>query len=690
MSIFFGDLETYNEHDIKAGAHKYAETVELDLFAWAVDDDPVQVWDCQLGPMPQALFIALTTADKVVFHNSAFDRTVLRATSPLICPPLTKWFDTMVAAYAHSLPGGLDKLCAIFNLPQDQRKQKEGRALMLKFCKPALRDGKMVRATYKTHPEERVRYRDYAKHDVMAMREIYKRLPTWNNTEAERALWLLDQTINDRGICVDRDLARAAIRASEKAKNELAEETQEMTLGVVDSATKRDQLLTYILAAHGVDLPDLKKSTVERRINDETLPQGLRDLLAVRLEATTTSVSKYKTLIRATNTDGRMRGTMQFCGAGRTGRWAHRQFQPGNMPRPKHSAADIALGIEVLKADGADLVFPSVMGICSSAIRGCITAPEGKHLAIADLSNIEGRAIAWLAGEEWKLQAFRDFDDGTGHDLYALAYAKSFGIRPEAVMENKKNGDGSMRQIGKVMELALGYEGGVGAFVTFALVYGINLDELAKKVLPTVPKAIYSEAMSMWGWAVKKRRTLGLEQDTFVACDCLKRLWREAHPEISGWWKDLGEAARCAIAAPGREFPCRAVTMIRTGAWLRIVLPSGRNLCYPSPRVEEDGGITYLGVNQYSRQWSRLHTYGGKLAENITQAFARDVLGHGMVLAEDLDYRIVCTVHDEIIAEADSGAGWEGLAAAMATVPDWAEGLPLAAAGFDSLRYRKD
>lgn len=329
----------------------------------------------------------------------------------------------------------------------------------------------------------------------------------------------------------------------------------------------------------------------------------------------------------------------------------------------------------------------SVMELTSSAVRGCIVAPEGHKLVVADLSNIEGRALAWLAGEEWKLQAFRDFDAGTGHDLYVLAYAKTFGIAPEAV-------DGEKRQVGKVLELALGYEGGVGAFLTFAAVYGIDLEEMADRALGVLDDAILSEAVSALEWTrAQGRPTFGLSDQAWIVCDSIKRAWRYAHPAIVSFWRDVADAVRAAIQQPGRTRTVRALKIRRDGAWLRIRLPSGRYLCYPSPRVDHDSGqISYMGTNQYSRKWSRILTYSGKLAENITQAVARDVMASAIPKAEDAGYLVVLSVHDELLTETPDTDEYsaDGLARIMATNPEWAPDLPLAAAGFEAYRYRKD
>jgi DNA polymerase len=343
------------------------------------------------------------------------------------------------------------------------------------------------------------------------------------------------------------------------------------------------------------------------------------------------------------------------------------------------------------------LLFGNVMELTSSAIRGCIVAPKGKKLVVADLANIEGRVLAWLAGEEWKLQAFRDYDtiighddEGEpirkGHDLYKLAYAKSFGIKPEDVSKDN-------RQVGKVQELALGYEGGVGAFLTFAAAYNIDLEAMGEQAIGAIPANIMAEAVKALEWTKQQKRpTFGLSDRAWLVCDSFKRSWRYAHPAVSSMWKDLEEAARMAVLRAGTTYECRGLKLRRDGAWLRIRLPSGRFLCYPSPQVDEAGKLSYMGVNQYSRKWSRLKTYGGKLAENVTQAASRDVLAANMPGIEAAGYQIVLSVHDENITEADDRDEFNAghLADLMATNPTWAKNLPLAAAGFEAYRYRKD
>ncbi|MEC5161689.1 MULTISPECIES: DNA polymerase [unclassified Janthinobacterium] len=688
MTCLYLDDETYCETPITAGTHRYAEGAEVMLRAWAIDDGPVSVWDVTTGDAaPRALVAAINDPDVEVWaHNSHFDRTVERHAGYTI--ELPRWRDTMVQALAHGLPGALGQLCDILGVPTDKAKDKAGKALIQLFCKPRPATAKIRRATRETHPADWQRFIEYAALDIDAMREVRRRLPTWNYQGAELALWHLDQRINDRGVAIDLELAECAVRAVDGAQVDLAARTVEATNGEVQTATQRDAMLLHVLQEYGVDLPNLQMATLERRIADPDLPGGLRELLQIRLQASTTSTSKYKTLMKGTSSDGRLRGLLQFCGASRTGRWAGRLFQPQNLPRPTLKQEQIDQGIDALKAGCADLLFPNVMQLTSSSIRGCIVAPADKKLVVADLSNIEGRVQAWLATERWKLKAFRDFDAGTGPDLYKLAYGKSFGIKPEDVTKDQ-------RQVGKVQELALGYEGGVGAFVTFAAAYGIDLEQLAMQAAGAIPGNVWGQAHIMLEWHRKKGRDpaagFGLSERAWLTCESFKLAWRDAHQNIAALWKELDETVRTAVDCPGRTFPCQMLKIRRDGNWLRIGLPSGRAICYPSPQIE-DGKITYVGVNQYSRKWCRLQTYGGKIFENICQAVARDVMAVNMQPIEDAGYAIVLSVHDELLTEVPDSADFnaEHLSNLLATNPPWAPDMPLAAAGFETTRYKKD
>jgi DNA polymerase len=709
VSRLYLDLETYCETPLRDGTWRYAESAHILLWAYAIDEDgPVKVWDV-LGDtvghweplldefvtepsptMPDDLFRALTDPNvECVAHNAGFDRTVLLHAGSTVeraaARDIKRWRCTMARGLAHSLPGALEKQGEVLQTLDSERK-REGKDLVRLFCMPRPENQKLRRATRETHPAEWAEFVRYAGGDIHAMRANVKRMPAWNYQGRELELWHLDQAINQRGMCIDMGLVDAAIRAADRAKAALAERAQELTDGELQATTQRDALLKHLLAEYGVDLPDMQMSTLERRIEDPALPWAVKELLQNRLQASSTSVAKYNTLLRGTSSDGRLRGTLQFAGASRTGRWAGRLFQPQNLPsRGLLPQDEIDFGIEAMLADCEHLLFDNVMHVCVSAIRGAIVAPPGKKLVCADLSNIEGRDQAWLAGEQWKLQAFREYDAGTGPDLYKYAYGKSFGVPVDKVTKDQ-------RQIGKVQELAFGYEGGVGAWVTFALAYSVDLEALGATAYPTLPADLREEAQGFLQWSRdQKRSTFGLSDQAFVTCDALKRGWRRGHGNIAAYWKQLAETVREAINAPGVTLVCGKLKVRRDGAWLRLVLPSGRALCYPHPQVGDGGEITYMGINQYSRKWQRLKTYGGKLFENVCQAVARDVMAHNMPLIEAAGFEIVTTVHDEVVCEAPDTDEFtsERLAALLCAAPPWAAGMPLAAEGFEAKRYRK-
>lgn len=678
------DFETFSETPITHGTHAYAADAEILLCTYALDDGPVQVFE-HFDDMPEDLYDALTDYRVEVWaHNSAFDRTILRHCWGMEIP-IPRWRDTMVQALSHSLPASLGMLCEVLGLEGDKAKDKAGKKLIQLFCKPRPKSSKISRATKDTHPEDWAAFVEYAKSDIEAMRAVHKIMPMWNYQGAELDLWHLDQKINDRGMCMDVELARAAVAAVEVAQTELAAKTLEITEGEVESATKRDALLQHIVEMYGVVLPNLQKATVALRLEDDDLDPGLRELLEMRQQASTSSTAKYTSLLKAVSSDGRLRNTKQFNGASRTGRWAGRVFQPDNLPRPTLAQDVIELGVEALKAGCADLVTDNVMQLTSSAIRSTITVPKGKKLVISDLANIEGRTQAWLAGEAWKLQAFRDYDAGTGPDLYKLSYSKSFGVPVDEVTKDN-------RQIGKVQELALAYASGVGGFATFASAFGIDVEELALKVLPVVPGDVLDQASTFYDWTVKQGRdTYKMSRDAFVACESIKRGWRLAHPNMANYWTELNACAIRAAENPKVTLACGKLKFRREGNWLRMGLPSGRALCYPMPEVQDDA-LTFMGMDQFTRKWSRQRTYGGKLFENANQAIARDVLASAMPAIDAAGYHIVLSVHDELLCETpdDPSYNHETLSKLMATQPAWALDLPLSAAGFETKAYRKD
>ena len=652
MQILYLDTETFSPVPITHGTHRYAEEAEVLLVALAVDDQPTIVWDTQHKPTwRRDLQALIDAAERIVIHNSHFDRTVLRHVG--VDVPVEKVRDTMVQALAHSLPGSLGTLCDVLGVPTDKAKDKAGKKLIHLFTKPRPKNMKLRRADSVSHPTEWSEFIEYARLDVDAMRDLYGRLPNWNNSFSERQLWRIDQRVNDRGIAIDLDLARGALRAFRRTSGTLAARAANLTGGHVTKLTQGARFLQYLRECHNFRPANLTKATVAELLGGDSLTPEVRELLEIRQQAAATSPAKYKVLLDATSTDGRLRGTLQFCGASRTGRDAGRIFQPQNLPRPTMDADVIETGIAAMKLDSEDLLFENVTDLCSSAVRGCLIAPEGRKLVIADLSNIEGRVLAWLANEDWKVEAFYDFDRGVGHDLYVVAYAKGFNVDPEEVVENKKTGDGSMRQYGKTMELACGYQGGIGAFRT------------------------------MGGPAVAAM----LDEDI----QPLVSAWRKSHPNVVKLWYGVEAAAKQAIRKPDDLAHYDRLQFDMKDGWLRIRLPSGRYLSYPNAEID-DGRITFDGTNQYTRKWERVETYGGKLVENIVQAVARDVFMTGMIGAEAHGYNVCIRVHDELITEVPDTTDYSvaQLASIMATNPSWAVGLPLAAAGFECMRYKKD
>ena len=373
------DTETFSATPIKHGTYSYAADAEVMIVTWAADDGPVQTWDVTAGgadELHDELAFAALEADEVYAHNAMFDRNVLPQLG--IDIPLERWRCSMARALAHSLPGSLDKLCDILQVPQDQRKLKAGNQLVLLFCKPqpfkhslAKGPGETSkqfkarvdlersrwpgRATRETHPEQWEQFMRYAAMDIEAMRECIKRMPEWNYKGRELALWHLDQRINDRGFAVDVELAEAAVKAIDIEQTRLAGAAWAHTDGALNAATQRDALLEHILTEYGIELPDVRASTIERRLDDPDIPEELKELLRIRLQASTSSTSKYRSLIRG-QTGGRLRGTLQFSGAGRTGRWSGRTFQPQNLKRPSMPAEGIEDTIAALKAGTADLI----------------------------------------------------------------------------------------------------------------------------------------------------------------------------------------------------------------------------------------------------------------------------------------------------------------------------------------------
>ena len=318
--MIFADTETFSTLPITGGAYRYAEQSEILLFAWARDDEPVRVWDLTTGEhtIDDVREVLLSDPEGTCWHNSNFDRTVLRQHGVIV--PTDKIEDTMVLALQHGLPGKLEQLCDVLGVPVDQAKDKDGKKLIQLFTKPRPKNMKLRRATRETHPDEWQRFIAYAGRDVDAMRHVRARTPRWNDTGSERSFWRIDQDTNDRGVAVDVDLARSALRGFERASRSLGVVTSALTDGAVKATTQRDKLLAYLREMHDFTTTDMKKDTVEQLLRDGALDPQVRELLEIRQQAAATSPAKYKALLGAVCSDGRLRGTLQFCGAARTGR----------------------------------------------------------------------------------------------------------------------------------------------------------------------------------------------------------------------------------------------------------------------------------------------------------------------------------------------------------------------------------
>lgn len=674
------DLETYCTTPIKAGVYRYAEDAEILMIGYAIDNAPARVIDLTAtgGVIPADLLGLLRDPDVILCaHNSNFDRTVLGTVVPEVKSPV-RWRDSMICAFALSLPGALFDLCQLCRLPADKAKDADGKRLVRLFCRPAA-DGRRI--TRNDRPDDWARFLNYCRLDVEAMRAVVHALPrdllpspsVWSE-------WHIDQRINDRGMCIDRKLVSAAASAAASAKLDADQLVCRLTGGEARSVGEIEKMIKYVLTSFGYTLPDMQRSTLENRLNDPALPDAVRELISARLSASKASVKKYDALALCTSSDGRLRGCLQFMGAVRTGRWTGKLFQPQNLPRGSMSPAEVEDGITALKTGLVSMLYDDVMAVVSNCLRGAICAPAGRKLVVADLSNIEGRVLAWLAGESWKLQAFREFDAGNGPDLYKVAYSRAFAVSPSAVTKKQ-------RQIGKVMELAMGYQGGVGAFANFAGLYHVDLDDMAYHVRGSCDP-------NLWG-AGKidhvRRVDMGLSIDAWEACDVIKNLWRRAHPAICKFWRDIDQAVRQVLSGVVPSASAGKIRFKKVAGYLVAVLPSGRPVCYPCARINA-GGFEYYGQIQASRRWDWIRTYSGKICENLTQATARDVLASCLSSVEREGYKIVLSVHDELITECLDHPGFNSgeLSRLMATPPAWAPDLPLAAAGFDAYRYRKD
>lgn len=716
MNVLWLDLETYCELDLKeVGAYVYAETAEVLLFAYAIDDDEPQVWDVTEDPvMPDDLYEALSNRQIIArAHNAAFDRTVLNGPKQSQYPnvPLEQWECTMAQALSHALPDGLSDLCSVLQVPEDMSKLKEGKKLVKMFTQPRPDRQKVRRYTRHTHPAEWARFKKYAANDISAMRESHRRMPRWNWNASAIAEWHCDQRINDRGFYVDRALTLAGMTAAVTEKKHIFTRVAEI-LGCDIKPSQRDKFKDLVEERWGVELENTQKGTYEELIKRDDTPEDLRELLTLAMLANKTSTAKYAALYPCTQADGRFRGGLQFAGARRTRRWGGRKFQGQNLPaRGLPPKAEVETYIECLKANTHDLWFDELMRYASAALRGVVIAPPRRKLVVADLSNIEGRMLSWVAGEGWKLKAFRDYDtivgydaDGKpkrkGPDLYNVTAVSILGGDPWNVPKKVRN------TFGKVPDLASGYQGGVSGYQNFARVYGVKMadswDTIQEQIAPTLVDKAH-ENYNFRGEA--EAEELGISKVEWLASETCKLAWRARHPKTVRFWYDLNDAVVKAIRSwgdvftVGQRISVRCMTHARH-RWLLIKLPSGRYLTYYNPKIEKGNygkpSITYEGhateEGKSTHGWVKNYTHGGKMTGNICQGTSRDILAPALMEAEQEGYLPILSVHDEGVCEVPDVPefNWRGFAEILAKDRGWTAGLPLAADGFEAYRYGKE
>lgn len=700
MKILWLDRETWSERDLKAvGTYEYAASAEDLLISYAVDDGPVRVWDCTCEPMPADLFEAMQECEEVWAHNAAFDKAIHNGPNQVHLPPipLPRWRCSMAMALSHALPAGLDDLCTVLGVPVELAKIKDGKKLVALFTRPQPANRKVQRATRETHPDEWARFKQYAANDISAMRECVKRMPRWNWDASAIAEWHCDQRINERGFAVDRALTRAGAQAAVVEKERIGVRFRELTHGVVDRPSQRAQFQQYVLQEFGVALEDTTKDTFTQMLKNPQLDPTLAELMQLSMAANKTSTAKYARLEPAIQQDDRFRGGLQFAGAGRTRRWAGRMFQPQNLPsRGLPDAEQVEHYIEMLKIGCHDLYYENLMLFGAAALRGVVVAPKGKKLVVADLSNIEGRMLSWVAGEHWKLAAFREFDAGRGPDLYKVTASVITGVPPEEVSKAIRN------SLGKVSDLASGYMGGVAGYQKFAAAYNVRMADYWGVLQQQVsPDLIFKARENLEKWGRAQLAALEIDEVEWLASEACKLAWRERHPATKSFWYSLQGAAKDAIRNHGAIYSVGQYVKLKTVAhkgqrWLVVKLPSGRYITYFDPHLMDDGSLAYYGEaaeeGKTTRQWVRVFTHGGKMTGNVCQTLSRDILVPALQYGEQKGYIPVLTVHDEIITETENTPEFcaDGLAEIMATNPEWAKGLPLAAAAFESFRYRKD
>jgi DNA polymerase len=670
MVVLHIDFESRSAVDLKkTGVYVYAEHPSTDLWCvcYAFDDHDVQTW------VPGD-YIPIDVVDHILeggilaAHNANFERVfwhhILTPRYGWPEPAVEQWRCTMVMAYALALPGALGDLAPAMRL--DQHKDRAGGRLMLQMAKPRKRHDDGTFAWW-DEPEKIERLIAYCIEDVKTEREVMRNLRPLSPSEL--ALWHLDQRVNDRGVRVDEPLCVAARALVKRAAASLDAEMAAVTNYAVGACSNVNQIAAY-LRERGVDVESIKKDILEDLLLKPDLAPDVRRVIELRREAGKASVSKIDALLKGRSADNRARGLLQFHAAS-TGRWGGRRFQPQNIVRPA-KGFDIRFALDAIAGGYADIWYDDLIFVVSQCLRGLLEAPEGRKLIAVDYKSIESRVLAWLAGEAWKVEAHRKADEGTGPEVYILLAAEILGKSCDAVTPDER------QAYGKVPDLALGYQGGVGAFQTMAANYGVNLPDSRVEEI----------------------------RDGF----------RAKHSRTKQFWADMEEAAIAAVRAPGSTHLVREILFRMAGSFLFMRLPSKRFLAYPFPAirpkempwVDYNGdpvwkdSLTYFTTIDFAKKrkivddpgnsskWARIATYGGMLAENATQAVARDILADAMPRLEVAGYEVILTVHDEIVAEVNDAFGSvKEMVEIMTDLPAWAEGCPIAAEGWEGKRYRK-
>lgn len=648
------DLETYSDVDItKAGLYRYVQSpaFEIMLFAYSYDYAPVRIIDLAAGEqIPVGIVQDLNDVNvKKTAHNAAFEINCLKK---YFQTEICQWHCTMVHAYYCGLPGQLGQLGKALGLPESRQKMAIGKQLIKYFCVPCTPTKNNYGRTRNRWYHDRQRwelFKSYCIRDVETEMAIHRILEKHPFPDTEHFNWVLDQQINFHGVAMDQELIRGALDISDKIQGELADRAKEIT--GLDNPNSVAQLKQWIRENSDLELEDLKKQTVAEVLADKSGDELIKEVLRIRKELGKTSVKKYESMETCMCADGRIRGLLQFYGANRTGRWAGRLVQVQNLPRNYLGTLDTARElVKKRQTDALRAIYGNVPDTLSQLIRTAFIPGPGKKFLVADFSAIEARVLSWLAGEQWRLDVFR-----THGKIYEASASTMFGVDMDLI--RKGNPEYALRGKGKVAELALGYQGGKGSLISMgALNMGLSEEELPDIV----------------------------------------RRWRGSNQRIVAFWKAVEQYALDTVRHGTTGYMSCGIAFDRDEDYLFITLPSGRKLYYYKPEVRlNDLGrdaIHFRGVNQKTRKWEVVSTYGGKLTENIVQAAARDLLANSLMNLYREGFQINFHIHDEVILEVpeDSAKTLEEVIGIMCRLPGWAGGLPLNADGFESHYYKKD